>query len=148
MKVFLDTSVIVDIDRGKDEAIDICKTLTREHDAFISTVTVSEILTGSYLRKDYVSAVKKAKRVLGQFSWINFDGAIADKLAQLNAYLIAEGQPIEYQDNAIAASCIATDSAILLTNNKEHFKRIPALKDKVLTPKELKGRLSKATKVF
>lgn len=141
MKVFIDTSVIVDIDRGKEEVIDVCRKLTREHDALISTVTVSEILTGSYLRKDYVNAVKKAKRVLGQFSWVNLDGAIAEKLAQLNAYLIAEGQPIEYQDNAIAASCVVTDSAILLTNNKEHFMRIPAVKDKVLTPKELKGRL-------
>ena len=141
MRVLLDTSVIVDVDRGKKEVIDVCRKLTMEHEALISTVTVSEILTGSYLRKDYRKAVAKAKKVLGQFSWINLDGAVAEKTAQLNAYLITEGQPIEYQDQAIAASCLVTRSDVLLTRNKEHFIRIPALKDKVLTPEELEQKL-------
>lgn len=141
MKVLLDTSVIVDIDRGRRTVIETCRKLTREHDGLVSTVTVSEILTGSYLRKDYVKAAAKAKRILGQFTWIALDGAVAEKLAQLNAYLIAEGQPIEYQDNAIAASFLVTESDFLLTNNKEHFTRIPALRERVLTPTELRGRL-------
>ena len=46
MRVLLDTSVIVDVDRGKKEIIELCRTLVNEHDAFLSTVTVSEILTG------------------------------------------------------------------------------------------------------
>jgi predicted nucleic acid-binding protein len=141
VKVFLDTSVIVDIDRGKKEVIDVCRKLTMRHEALISRVTVSEILIGSYLRKDYIKAVAKAKKVLGQFSWINLNGTVAEKTAQLNAYLITEGQTIEYQDQVIAASCLATGSDGLLTRNKEHFTRIPALKDKVLTPEELKQKL-------
>lgn len=59
-------------------------------------MTVSEILTGSYLRRDYTKAVGKAKKVLGQFSWVNLDGVVAEKIALLNAYLITDGQPIEY----------------------------------------------------
>jgi predicted nucleic acid-binding protein len=117
VKVFLGTSVIVDIDRGKKEVIDVCRKLTMRHE------------------------VAKAKKVLGQFSWINLNGTVAEKTAQLNAYLITEGQTIEYQDQAIAASCLATGSDGLLTRNKEHFTRIPALKDKVLTPEELKQKL-------
>jgi len=139
--VFLDTSIIVDVDRANKLVIEVCRKLTQEHHASISTVTASEILTGSYLRKDYVKALAKARRVLGQFSWVNLDGAVAEKIAQLNAYLIVEGQPIEYQDQAIAASCLTTGSDILLTNNREHFIRIPALKGRVLTPEELKERL-------
>lgn len=141
MKVFLDTSVIVDVDRGRKEVIEVCRKLTKKHEASISTVTVSEILTGSYLRKDYVKAVAKAKRVLGQFLWVNLNGTVAEKIAQLNAYLITEGKLIEYQDQAIAASCLTTGYDILLTRNKEHFTRIPALKDKVFTPEELKQKL-------
>ena len=137
----MDTSVIVDVDRGKQEAIELCKKLTSEHNAFLSAVTVSEILTGSYLRKDYKTAVKKAEKVLGQFSWVPLDGKIARVIGQLNAYLLVRGLPIEYQDVAIAASCLVVGCDVLVTENNEHFARIVNLKNKILTPTELARRL-------
>ncbi len=138
--VFVDTSIIVDVDRGREDVIELCKQLTSTDSAFISTVSVSEILTGSYLRKDYIGAVKKAEQVLSQFRWIPLNGQIAKHTAQLNAYLIAKGQPIEYQDVVIAASFIAEGCDVLLTENKEHFERLPNLKGKVMTPKEFVKR--------
>jgi predicted nucleic acid-binding protein len=134
--VFVDTSIIVDVDRGKQDVIELCKKLTSTNRAFISTVSVSEILTGSYLRKDYKAAIKKAERVLGQFRWVPLNGEAAKLVAELNAYLISKGQPIEYQDVAIAASFLIEGCDVLLTENKEHFERLPNLKDKVMTPKE------------
>jgi len=135
-KVFVDTSIIVDIDRGKQDVIELCKQLTSSNSAYISTVSVSEILTGSYLRKDHGVAVKKAEKVLRQFRWVSLNGEVVKFVAELNAYLIAKGQSIEYQDVAIAASFLLENGDILLTENKEHFKRLPNLKDKVMTPKE------------
>ena len=102
----------------------------------MSTVTVSEILTGSYLRKDYKTAVTKAERVLNQFQWVTLNGETAKLIAQLNAYLISQGQPIEYQDVAIAASFLLQCCDVLLTENKDHFDRLPNLKGKVMTPKK------------
>lgn len=134
--VFVDTSIIVDIDRGKQDVIELCKQITSTNSAFISTVSVSEILTGSYLRRDYGVAVKKAEKVLNQFCWIPLNGEIAKLIAELNAYLIAKGQPIEYQDIAIAASFLFECCEVLLTENKDHFERLPNLKGKVMTPKE------------
>lgn len=134
--VLVDTSIIVDVDRGREDVIELCKQLTSTNQAFISTVSVSEILTGSYLRKDYVAAVKKAEQVLNQFRWVSLNGDIAKHTAQLNAYLISKGQPIEYQDVVIAASFLSEGCDILLTENKEHFERLPNLKGKVMTPKE------------
>ena len=134
--VFVDTSIIVDVDRGKEEVIELCKRLTSTNTAFISTISVSEILTGSYLRKDYKAAVKKAEKVLSQFRWIALNGEIAKIIAEINAYLISKGQPIEYQDVAIAASFLSECCDVLLTENKDHFERLPNLKDKVMTPKE------------
>ena len=134
--VFVDTSIIVDVDRGKQDVIELCKKLTSTNSAFISTVSVSEILTGSYLRKDYRAAVKKAEKVLGQFRSVTLNGEAAKLIAELNAYLISKGQPIEYQDVAIAASFLLECCDVLLTENKEHFERIPNLKGKVMTPKE------------
>jgi len=134
--VFVDTSIIVDVDRGKEDVIELCKRLTSTNSALISTVSVSEILTGSYLRKDYKSAVKKAEKVLSQFRWVPLNGEVSKFVAELNAYLISKGQPIEYQDVAIASSFLMEGCDILLTENKEHFERMPNLKGKVMTPKE------------
>ena len=135
-KVFVDTSIIVDVDRGKPDVIELCKQLTSTNNAYISTVSVSEILTGSYLRKDYKTAVKKAEKVLSQFRWVSLNGETAKLIAELNAYLIIKGQPIEYQAVAIAASFLLEHCDVMLTENKEHFERLPNLKGKVMTPKE------------
>ncbi len=134
--LFVDTSIIVNVDRGKEDVIELCKQLTSTNSALISTVSISEILTGSYLRKDYKVAVKKAEKVLGQFRWVSLNGEIAKLVAELNAYLISKGQPIEYQDVAIAASFLFECCDVLLTENKDHFERLPNLKGKVMTPKE------------
>ena len=134
--VFVDTSIIVDVDRGKPDVIELCKQLTSTNNAYISTVSVSEILTGSYLRKDYKTAVKKAEKVLSQFRWVSLNGETAKLIAELAAYLIIKGQPIEYQAVAIAASFLLEHCDVMLTENKEHFERLPNLKGKVMTPKE------------
>jgi predicted nucleic acid-binding protein len=134
--VLVDTSIIVDVDRGKQEVIELCKQLTRIGCAYISTVSVSEILTGSYLRKDYNLALKKADRVLSQFRWIPLNGDVAKLVAEINAHLISKGQPIEYQDVVIAASFLFECCDVLLTENKDHFERLPNLQGKVMTPKE------------
>lgn len=132
----VDTSIIVDVDRGKQDVIDLCKQLTSNNRAFISTVSVSEILTGAYLRKDYKAALRKAEKVLSQFRWVTLNGEAAKLIAELNAYLISKGQPIEYQDVAIAASFILESCTVLLTENKDHFERLPSLRGKVMTPKD------------
>jgi predicted nucleic acid-binding protein len=80
--------------------------------------------------------VNKAERVLSQFRWVSLSGDVAKVVAQLNAYLMAKGQPIEYQDVVIAASFLVTRCDVLLTENKSHFERFPNLKGKVMTPKE------------
>jgi predicted nucleic acid-binding protein len=134
--IFVDTSVIVDVDRGKQDVIELCRQFTSTNSAFISTVSVSEILTGSYLRKDYQASVRKAEKVLRQFRWVSLNGEAAKLIAELNAYLISKGQPIEYQDVAIAASFLLECCDVLLTENKSHFERLPNLKGKVMTPRE------------
>ena len=137
MKVFLDTSIIVEIDRKNAEVIRLIrKLIDNDHDILVSTVTISEILTGSYLRKNFKEAVMEAKKILGQFLWIDLDAKIAEKTAQYLAYLIAEGGIIEYQDAAIAATFTVAEANYLLTLNKRHFEAIPDLKGRVYSPEE------------
>jgi predicted nucleic acid-binding protein len=103
---------------------------------------VSEILTGAYLRKNYETAVQKAKRVMGQMIWVNIDPIIAEKAGEINAYLIINGKKIEFQDVLIAATSIILNCDYLLTLNKAHFERIPSLEKNIFNPQEFKEKFS------
>lgn len=143
MKVLFDTSIIVEIDRKNKSAIDIVKSLIdKDADLFISTVTLSEILTGCHLRDNYENASMEAKRILSQFLWMDFDSQIAEKTAEFMAFLIKKGKTIEYQDVAIAATFDSINGDFLLTLNKPNFENIASLKGRVFTLNELKGKLN------
>lgn len=142
MRVSLDTSIIIDIERGNQEVIKLLDELVLDdaNYVFISSVVLSEIFTGTYLREDYKKAVKKAKELFSLFEVVPLDAGIAEIIGEINAYLIANGLPIEYQDVAIAATFLSKKGEYLLTENVEHFSRIPELKKKVLRPGEFKNR--------
>ena len=144
MRIVLDTSVIVEIDRKNETVIKIIKELIEQDSSIIvSPITISEILTGSYLTKDSKKSVLEAKKILGQFLWIEFDAETAEKTAQYLAYLIASGKIIEYQDVAIAATFKVTGADYLLTLNKRHFELLPDLKGKAYEPAEFVKILKK-----
>jgi len=142
VRVSLDTSIIIDIERGKREVIKLLDDLTFADDnhIFISSVVLSEVFTGTYLREDYKKAVKKAKELFSLFEIVPLDAEIAEVIGEINAYLIANGRPIEYQDVAIAATFLSKNGEYLLTENVEHFSRMQGLKKKVLRPSEFKNR--------
>lgn len=134
MKILCDTSILVDVDRGKEQTIEILSRLIRsEAELLISTVTVSEILTGAYLNSD--KAVTKAKEILAQFRHISLDAEAADEAARMTSHRIQSGIPVPFEDIAIAACARAAKADFLLTTNKKDFD-LPHLKGKVFTPKE------------
>ena len=141
MRVLVDTSVIVEIDRQQRETVSLLKRLAASSELLISTVTVSEILTGSYLRKDVAPSIRTAKSILNQFHWIDLDGAVAEKTGQLLAFLLIEKQDVGYQDVAIAASALTANVDYLLTMNKKDFIIFPQLQGKVVSPDELNQKL-------
>jgi len=68
MKIFIDTSVIIDIERGNDETADLLDyLLAGKHSILISSVVASEIFTGTYL-----SRLSKKSRVC-KFHALFFD---------------------------------------------------------------------------
>jgi len=138
MKISLDTSIIVEIERRKEKTVELIENLLILHKIFISAVVPSEIFTGTYLREDYMRATQKAKRLFSTFEIIPLNTEIAEIIGRINAFLIADGSVIviEYQDVAIAATFLYKSGDYLLTKNKKHFSRIPELKGKSLTPSE------------
>lgn len=131
MKLCFDTSVVVDIDREREGTVELMKHLTEEdHALLISTVTVAEILTGAYrLEKE---EVREARKVLGQFHWIDLDGAVADRTGELMAELYEGGNLIEFQDVVIAASADVEGADRLVTGNLDHFDHITSIDPEVV----------------
>jgi tRNA(fMet)-specific endonuclease VapC len=142
VKVFVDTPVIVEIERKNRVMITLIKALINKNvELILSIVTISEILTGCYLREDYKKASSEAKRILSQFIWIDLDSKIAEKIAEYSAYLIKKGKMIEYPDTVIAATFSSIGGDYLLTLNKSHFELIPELNGKVFNAIDLKKKL-------
>jgi predicted nucleic acid-binding protein len=143
VKIFFDTSAIVELERKNKLIIDLIKRLINKNaDLYISVITLSEILTGCYLRDDCERASLEAKRVLSQFIWMDVDSKIAEKTAEFLAHLIKNGKIIEYQDIVIGAAFNIVRGDCILTLNKKHFDFIAELKGKVFTPKELAEKIS------
>ena len=117
MKISLDTSIIVEIERRNEKIIEFIENPLERHEIFISVVVLSEIFTGTYLRIDYVKATQKAKGLFSKFEIIPLNMEIADIIGQISAFLITNGSIIEYQDVAIAATFIYKMGDYLLTKN-------------------------------
>lgn len=128
MKVSLDTSAIVDIERGK-----VSIRHFTHHDVFISSVVAAEIFTGTHLRTDRKTATSKARKLLSLFEVVPLDMKIAEITGKINAYLISNGMPVDFEDSVIAATFIHKKGDILVTNNLKHFRRIPEISDKVMS---------------
>ena len=134
----LDSTVLIDVERKNKDALDLVKSmLANNEELIISTVTISEVLTGVYYLGKRESLLD-AKAVLAQFSPAPLDAEVADKTAQFVAFLLKNGSPIEFKDVAIAATFAVTKSDFLLTQNKKHFEVIPEIGSKARTISEFK----------
>lgn len=146
MKLFFDTNVLVDLERKREETLRLLERAQGAgHELWISTVSVSEIFTGVYLRKDADKAADRARESLGQFQWKDLDGEVAQTTGQIIAFLLSHGKRIEYQDCVVAASCLVETADRLVTDNDAHFRPIPGLGDRVLTTKEALTKVGKKT---
>ena len=95
MKIGLDTSIIVDLDRGEKLTKNLLRKLILQgDDVFVSTVVCSEIFTGAYLREDFKKATSKVRSLCSQISIVPLDIEDAEIIGELNAFLISNGKPI------------------------------------------------------
>lgn len=81
----------METDRENKYAIELRKHLTVTGNALINTVTVSEILTGSFLRSDCSRCrEQRPSEYFDQSSWTLLNGEIEKLVAKLNAYGVQE----------------------------------------------------------
>lgn len=128
MGVLIDTSVLIDHERGR---VDFEKQVVgRESEGFfLSVITASELLHGVHRAEDRgVRARRSAfvEGILGSFPILPIEIATARMHAQLRADLAAQGQLIGAHDLWIASACLSHGLNLVTTNLRE-FRRVPGL---------------------
>lgn len=128
MGVLIDTSVLIDHERGR---VDFEKQVVgRESEGFfLSVITASELLHGVHRAEDRgVRARRSAfvEGILGSFPILPIEIATARMHAQLWADLAAQGQLIGAHDLWIASACLSHGLNLVTTNLRE-FRRVPGL---------------------
>mgnify|MGYP000524700550 CR=1 FL=1 len=128
----LDTSYLIDLIRGKPEAIKLAKRIEDEKAyVAISVVTVHEYLLGVFLsywreEKKLKEMLKRAEAELSRFDILPYTVEIARKTAEILAHLFRKGESLGLSNVIVAATAI-TYRLKLVTRNARHFSRIPGL---------------------
>ena len=128
MGVLIDTSVLIDYERGR---VDLeARIRGREEETFfLSVVTASELLHGVHRAKDPVTRARRTafvEGVLGSMPFLPVEIATARVHARLWADLAEEGRLIGAHDLWLAAACLTHDLRLTTANVRE-FGRVPAL---------------------
>ncbi|MEW6419971.1 MAG: type II toxin-antitoxin system VapC family toxin [Nitrospirota bacterium] len=123
LKVCVDTDIVIDYLRGRNENQDILPNLIAKHDVYISPVSVYELYYGGY----YSGRVKPVEDVLAMMTPFDWTTEDSKKAAQIHVTLSKAGETLSVKDVLIAGLCVSR-AVPLVTRNILHFKRIKGLK--------------------
>lgn len=131
MTYFLDSNIVSYILNGKSAIKNrIEELLLQGNDIFIPTFVYYEIKRG-LLAVGATSKLERFNNFVKTLGLINLTMQTYDMAANVYALLKKQGLLIEDADLFIGCSALE-NSAILITNNANHLKRIPGLKIEVL----------------
>ena len=122
-KVILDTTVLVDFIRNKEDATSFVRNLSEKYEICTTDINVFELYYGAYLSKQIdknVAAIKGLINTLIVFSTTEEGMEISAKLL---ADLDKKGQKIEIKDVLVAGICLL-NSCPIATQNSKHFERM------------------------
>ena len=121
---FLDTSVIIDYLRGKEESVTLVNKLKGK--LVSSHICLSELYEGIYRSKNNNAESTVLEFFSGLSKTYGLNQKIAQEFGNLRKNLKQKGEIIEDLDIMIAATCIVY-GLTLVTLNKKHFARIKKL---------------------
>lgn len=132
-RIVLDTTIMIGHLRKKRESHLI--TLL-QHRAELATTIVNafELYYGAYRSRNVKENLSGVKGFLSSIQVLMVDEASAEKAGEVLAHLEREGKAIDPKDLFIGCTAVKNGYAVL-TNNREHFERIPELL--VLTPTDI-----------
>lgn len=94
----------------------------------ITIVTLAELNFGAYNSQRQDQNLNHLRDFFTKVRVLHLNEEAADKFGQVKAALRRSGEIIEDFDILIAAITLVQQDAILVTNNTNHFQRIPGLR--------------------
>ena len=136
MKLFIDTSVFIDVLRSKqvESSKSLFRSLQEGNKGFSSAITVAELSVGAY-RSPRRDALEKTLKLLSIVNVVDLSRETAVEGGRIYAELIKKGEEIELNDCLIAATSLSLGIHEIVTRDIDHFNRIENIK--VTTPEEL-----------
>ena len=125
-KALLDTDTLSAIMKGSPVAIPRARSYLVEHGVFtLSIITRYEILRG-LKAKNATAQIEAFDRLCESSVILLLTDEVIVRAAEIYAGLKVRGEPIGDADILIGASALV-HGLVLVTNNEDHFKRIPGL---------------------
>lgn len=121
MRTLVDTSVLIDVLRGRPEAVQIVRRAVSGGSLHASEITRIEVLAGMRPEEEDCT-----RALLGALEWHSVDERIAEDAGALGQRWWASHSGIDAADLAVAATAMHLD-ADLLTRNVRHFPMFPNL---------------------
>ena len=122
----LDTSFIIDLLRGKKEALQKLAEMEAEEVPLSTTeVNVLELYRGAYLSRKTHQNLEEIRKLLECFQVLELEESVYEVFASLSANLLSRGKAIGAFDELIAAIMLCHDGKIVTRDS--HFKEVPGI---------------------
>jgi tRNA(fMet)-specific endonuclease VapC len=119
----LDSDHCVALLRG---TLDLRDRVSADEELATTAITVGELVHGAWKSARPAENLARLDVLLAHLAILPFDGWAARRYGEIRSRLEGAGKRLDHADLQIAAIAVER-SALLLTHNRRHFERIPAL---------------------
>jgi len=130
MGVILDTSIWVDVERGRLSPRDVAS-LTRDEPIYIVPPVIAELEYGVHRASDDGQKTRRASALarIRRKPCLNIDKDSAEIFGRISASLDAKGRPVKHRTHDLWIAAVAIQHNLsVLTRNRSDFEDIPGLK--------------------
>ncbi len=118
----VDTTVLIDIFRGKKEVLKVIESPTP---LLTTQINMYEVIRGLFLHGISSEKFLLASEFFENIRVLSLDDTSIIKSAEISSALIKKGITISDNDCLTAGIALSNGITHIVTNNKKHFERIP-----------------------
>ncbi len=126
MGIVVDTDVLIDLLREKDDAVKKIRELEKNEELATTDINVFELYFGAYNSNKKDKNLSSTRGLLKNLTLLHTTEEAMETGGRIYSDMKAKGKSIDIRDVLIAAITLQ-NGASLLTRNREHFERMEEL---------------------